>query len=124
MKILVFGNRFEESDSLALQVAKQLEGKFDFEYCESAEGIEKFGKNLTILDCAKGISRVQWIESLDELKLPPRATTHDFDLAFQLKLLQKVGLIDTVKMLAVPFDYPLEKAIQEAEALLIRCLKK
>lgn len=118
MKILVFGNPLMENDSIALKVAKKLGNKFEFKFLDAAENIESEGKNLIILDCAEGIEKVCVIENLANLSSNSIYSMHDFDLALTLKLLKKIGKIESVKIVAIPKSYGLEKAAKETEKLL------
>lgn len=121
-KILVFGNPFFEADSIALQVAEVLKKSkingFYFEFVNSPEELGKFGKNLLIMDSAKGLQRVQLIKGLDCIQLAPRFTTHDFDLAFNLKLLKKTKRISSIAFIAIPQEMQLQEAVFSAAKLL------
>ncbi|MDO8647270.1 MAG: hypothetical protein Q7R70_02540 [Candidatus Diapherotrites archaeon] len=121
-KILVFGNPNVDSDNIALKVADQLQKTnghgFTFEIVESPEGIEKFGKRLLIMDSVQGLDRVELLHGLNKIRLAPRITTHDFDLAFNLKLLEKTKKIEKISIIAVPQDYGLQDAVFGVEALL------
>ena len=39
---------------------------------------------------------------IDRFAPPPRTTVHDFDLAFQLKYLKKIGRLGEVYVLGIP----------------------
>ena len=125
--IFVAGNPLVEKDSLALQAAEQLKGKIkgiEFKPIESLDALqEKEKQNLCIMDVAAGIKKVQLIESVDELQTKQPISSHDFDLAMQLKVLQKLGRIGKVKIIAIPREYDLGKAVREA-GKLIREMRK
>lgn len=127
-KILVFGNPNVDCDNIALRVAGQLQKNnghaFDFEIVESPDGLEKYGKNLLIMDSVQGLERVELLHGLNSIRLAPRITTHDFDLAFNLKLLEKTGKIDKISIIAVPQEYGLQNAIFAVEALLKKIKQK
>ena len=121
-KILVFGNPLIEKDSIALKIAKVLQNSknngFAFEFVNSPEELQNYGSELLIMDAVKGLDRVQLLEGLDKIHLPPRITTHDFDLTFNLKLLQKIGKISKVQLIAIPPEMQLQYAIATVEKLL------
>ncbi len=118
MKFLVFGNPLVKEDSIALQVAQKLRGKFEFRIIDAAEDMEQEGKNLVILDAAEGIEKVTLLDGIGMLETGKIYSMHDFDIALMLKLLKKIGKMESVKIIAIPKNYGLEKAADEAETLL------
>lgn len=118
MKILVFGNPLVPEDSLALKVAEKLGAKFQFKILDAVEDIEKEGRDLIILDMAQGIEKTMLIKDLDALQTNPIYSMHDFDISLALKLLKKIGKIDSVRIVAIPKNYGLEKALRETRNIL------
>ncbi len=60
---------------------------------------------VVILDTVHGIREVELIEgdqNRDALGLSPRGSVHDFDLAFQLRYLKKIGKLGDVTIIGVP----------------------
>ena len=122
-KIYVFGNSLLKQDSLALSTAKRLEKEFPkikFVYLDPNEEIKE--KNLLILDVASGIKKVSLIKSLNQLDLGKKISPHDFDLAFSLKLMKKVGLIKKIEIMAIPIGYNQKKAYEEVKKYLQKIL--
>jgi len=120
-KVLVFGNPLVDADSIALRLMPLLAEKFpefSFKEFDAAENLENEGRDLIILDSAIGLDGVTLIESLDGLISAKTYSMHDFDLALTLKLLRKMGKIDSVKIIAVPASCPLRKALLGASRLL------
>ena len=118
--IFVAGNPLVEKDSLALRIAEQLKGKIkgiEFVAIDSLDEIKE-RKNSCIMDVALGIKKAELIENLDKLQIAQPFSAHDFDLAMQLKVLQKLGKLPKVKIIAVPADYSLRKATEEVETLI------
>ncbi len=118
MKILVFGNPLVPEDSIALKVAGKLKEKFEFKILDAVEDVEKEGKHLIILDAAENIEKIILIDDLEKLQTDKIYSMHDFDIALTLKLLKKIGKIESVKIIAIPKNYGLEKAAIEVEKLL------
>ena len=119
-KIFVFGNPLVKEDSLALKVAERLKGKvngIEFEAVQSLDEIKKT-EGLYIMDVALGLEKVELVEDLDCLEARQPVSGHDFDLALELKMLKKVGRIGSVKIIAIPVGYELEKAVLEVKAVL------
>ncbi|MEW6529020.1 MAG: hypothetical protein AB1391_03970 [Candidatus Micrarchaeota archaeon] len=120
MKILVFGNPFINGDSIVFNIVKKLKRKFCFKILESVEDIENEGKNLLILDSAEGISKICILKDLDRLETNALYSMHDFDIALTLKLLKKIGKIESVTIIAVPKGYALKKALIETELAITK----
>ncbi|MDD5192373.1 MAG: hypothetical protein PHH54_03695 [Candidatus Nanoarchaeia archaeon] len=123
MKILVFGNPLVEKDNLALRLIPKLEGEFptiqfkEFDPTESLENEIENGK-LIILDVAEGIKEIKIINNLDKLDIIKSCSMHDFDLAYNLKLLKKIGKLKKVEIIAVPMRFDEEKAVKEVERII------
>jgi hypothetical protein len=119
MKVFVFGNPLVEGDSLALKVAKRLEGRLqgvEFKAVQDIDEIEE--KDFVALDVAEGIERVQVIEDLDELDARQPVSGHDFDLAMELRMRKKVGRLGRVRIIAVPCGLDLKKAVASVRAIV------
>jgi Ni,Fe-hydrogenase maturation factor len=104
MKIYCFGNEFLENDSLAKKIADdiKIEG-VEFIKCSSPEEIfQEPEKEILIMDVAKGIGEPILIEDVDQLKNNNIVSLHDFDLAFFLKLMKKIGKLKKVKIIGIP----------------------
>jgi hypothetical protein len=121
MKVLVFGNPLVDMDSIALKLLPVLRKRFpdvEFKEFDPTENLEKEGRDLVILDSAVGISEVTLMEDTRKLGLSGRNSMHDLDLPITLGILRKLGAIDSVRIIAVPHDYPLRKAAAEAGTLI------
>ena len=121
MKILVFGNPLVKEDSLALKLIPKLKKLFpemEFIEIDPTEGLEKYGKNLIILDAVKGIDKVRIIDSIEQLQTNKIYSMHDFDLAYNLKILKKLGLIESVKIIGIPMDIGEKESLEEIRKLL------
>ncbi len=118
-KILVFGNALVDKDSLALAISRELRSKrFEFVECDSAENIEQFEKDLLILDVAEGIKSVCLVDDLSKLETFHAYSLHDFDLTMTLKLMKKIGKINSVRIIAIPVHYDKKKAVAEVTKIL------
>jgi Ni,Fe-hydrogenase maturation factor len=116
MKILVVGNPLVPEDSIPVRLLPDLRKafpKFEFEEIDGVENIEDEGRDLVIIDSATTIKKVEIITDLDSIRLEKIYTMHDFDLGITLKLLKKMGKIDSVLIFAVPQKYPMKKALAE-----------
>jgi Ni,Fe-hydrogenase maturation factor len=124
MKILVFGNPLLQKDNLALKLIPRLRKEFsgnkeiDFVESDSTEDLHKQGKNLIILDVAMDIKEVEIIEDLNRLATGKVYTMHDFDLSYNLKIFQKLKLIDSVKIIAIPQEMEADEAFDQLQLIL------
>lgn len=123
MKILVFGNPLVEKDNLALKLLPKLQEQFpelEFKEADPTENLEQETENkqLVILDVAEGIDNVFVFEDIDKLETIKSCSMHDFDLAYNLKVLKKMNLIDAVKIIAIPIGMKEENAFNEVSRLL------
>ena len=116
-KILVFGNPLVPQDSLALRILPKLRKKFpqvEFIELDGIDDLYEYGRNLVLLDVAAGIRKGSIVDDLDDLELPRVVSMHDFDLAWNLKILLKAGMIDSVKIVAIPQDMDEKRALEQA----------
>ncbi|MCD6576132.1 MAG: hypothetical protein J7K73_03155 [Nanoarchaeota archaeon] len=90
--------------------------KVDFIEFDSVEEIKD--KNLIIIDSAKGINKVTLVEDVNKLETNKIYSLHDFDLAYNLKLLKKFGMITSVKIFAIPQDLDEETAFKQLKELI------
>jgi Ni,Fe-hydrogenase maturation factor len=108
MKVYVFGDKDVPGDEGAIEVAEGLEGAVEgvsFVFVESNEDVPFVDEEtIVILDAVHGIGEVALIsgDNIDRFAPPPRTTVHDFDLAFQLKYLQKIGRLGEVYVVGIP----------------------
>lgn len=116
-RIFVFGNSLVKEDCLAHEVVKKLEGRvkgIEFEAVESLDDLDT-KKDLCIIDVCLGLKKVETIEDIDRLEAKQPVSVHDFDLALELKIRKKVGQLKKVKIIAIPADHDLKKAVVETK---------
>ena len=108
MKIYVFGNEYVAEDKRAIEVARELEGAIEdisFVFVRPNEDVPFVNeRQVVILDTVQGIQGVALIEGdrIGGLTLSPRGSVHDFDLAFQLRYLKKLGKLGEVTIIGIP----------------------
>ena len=110
LKVYVFGNENLDFDNGALRVIKEKtnmvrDDGIEFVIVKPNENLPfDDGEDVVIIDVVEGLTEVKLFKD-DELKriiLPPRTTTHDFDLGFQLKYLKKLGKLGKVTLIGLP----------------------
>jgi len=108
LKIYVFGNEDVECDKRAFEIKRKLEKK----HCDISFVDIKPNENLpfdnhkdvVIMDVVEGLKEVTLIQNdeLEKIVLPPRSSTHDFDLGFQLRYLKKLRKLGRVTIIGLP----------------------
>lgn len=121
MKVYVFGSAGVPQDERALEVARRLRGTVPgvwFAFVEPNEDVPFVDEeSVVILDTVVGLEGVSLIppSEIERFVPPPRGTVHDFDLAFQLKYLKKIGRLGEVHVVGIPgegdVDYPRVRSI-------------
>ena len=91
--IHIFGNPLLDFDNLPIKLAPKLQKlfpKIDFVIADPNENLEPINKELIIIDTIEDIKKVTLINDLEKLQINKAYSLHDFDLAFNLKLLKKI----------------------------------
>ena len=115
MKIYVFGNVDDQSDSIAISTIKKIEPEFptiDFEFIKPNQDLPfNDNENIVIVDAVEGPNKIKYFEDADLNKviLLKSSTAHDYDLGFQLKYLKKLGKLGKVSIVAIPKDKTLDQ---------------
>jgi Ni,Fe-hydrogenase maturation factor len=108
MNVYVFGNEYVAEDIRAIEVARDLQNTVEgvsFVFVGPNEEVPFADEpRVVILDTIQGIQDVALVEGdeFDGLLLSPRGSVHDFDLAFQLRYLKKLGKLGTVTVIGIP----------------------
>src|SRR5215213_1439865 len=108
MEVYVFGNEHVAEDKRAIEIARELEDKVEgisFVFVRPNEDVPFVDEpRVVILDTVQGLQDVAVVDGdeLEGLLLSPRGSVHDFDLAFQLRYLKKLGKLGEVTVLGIP----------------------
>jgi len=114
--IHIFGNPLLDFDNLPLKLAPKLEKLFpdiDFIITDPNENLKPVNKELIIIDTVEDIKKVILIDDIAKLETQKLYSLHDFDLAFNLKLLQKIGELKRVMILGVPMEGDEKKILKQ-----------
>lgn len=121
LTIYIFGNELLDFDNLPIKLAPKLKKLFpdiNFIIQDPNENLKAVNKELVIIDTVKGIKNAAIIRDFEKLETDKIYTMHDFDLAFNLKLLKKIGQLEKVTILGVPPDYSPQKALKELSKII------
>ena len=127
MKLLVFGNVLVEKDNLALKLLPKLQKQFpqiEFKHIDPTENLEAEieNKKLFILDVVEGIKKVMIINDINKLQTNKLYSMHDFDLAYNLKLLKKIGKLKEVEIIGAPMEMDEGEAFNQIQFTLKKCV--
>ena len=106
MKVYCFGNEFLKEDSLAKEFADELliDG-VEFVKCSSPEEVfEEDNEKIVILDVVGGVDEVILIDNLSQLQTGNMVSLHDFDLAYFLKLMRRMGTLKEINIIGIPME--------------------
>lgn len=116
--IFVFGSEDFELDNNALKMMDALKKKLPdyliFPLSRPEQLMDFLGRDFIILDVAKGIKEPCLITDVDNIKYGKKVTAHDMDLAAFLKTIKALGELETVNIVAIPYDRKpdVEKVVQ------------
>ena len=124
--IYVLGNPVVSSDNAAVKLIPRLRKSFphiNFIHFDPTEELPAaLNQNLILIDTVIGIERVTKFDDLDQWKLSPRVTVHDYDLPLMLGVLKKLRKIKNITIFGIPekgnrkiFLKDLGKYLQPAE---------
>lgn len=122
-KVFLCGNPLLAQDSLPFLLKPLLEKKFpaiDFIEFDSNDDLSLLGSNPVIIDSAQGIKKTVLLDDLSKIQESRPVSMHDFDLGINLVLAKKLGLIEGMKIIALPQGMKKETALKET----IKFLKK
>jgi len=124
MKIYCFGNEFLKEDSLAKEFADELDVEgVEFVKCSSPEEVfEENSDKIVILDVVEGVNEVILIDNLSQLQTGNMVSLHDFDLAYFLKLMRRMGSLKEIRIIGIPMKGDKEKIKNGVEDIIKKIL--
>ncbi len=125
--VIAFGGLLGKKDRLAFDVCAELskdlvlKKKFDFDFSSSPDlMVKQAEKNkIVIVDVVKNLDKVQEITDIDQLESNGSVSAHDFDLAFYLLLLQRLGNTKNISVIGIPYGCKKSKAVSEVQKILL-----
>jgi len=125
--IYIFGNPLLDFDNVPIKILEQLQKEFpniNFIIQDPNENLHPAGGELIIIDTVTGPPDVVVINDIDKIERTDSCSMHDLDLAFNLKLLQKIGELKKLTIFGVPMgmgeDEVLKKLVQLIKKYSIR----
>ena len=102
--VYVVGNPAVRRDNVPFRILPQLRRAFPSIEFREADPNENFmpEDGSIIIDTVEGIDTVRSFDSLDDFAAHHTVSSHDYDLAFHLRVLQKLHKMRNVFILGVP----------------------
>ena len=104
MTVFVFGNPDLALDSLPLRLLPELRRRLPGVEFLVKDPNEEWDvpEELTVIDTVVGIAEPRLFPTLNDFAAAPRLSLHDFDAFANLRLLQKIGRLKTVRVIGLP----------------------
>jgi Ni,Fe-hydrogenase maturation factor len=122
MIILGFGNPDMPDDSLALHLIDDLrEQGIECAACTSSDDFLRYADEedeLLIIDTAVGIQEPMLLDDISGLTDKPRFSLHDLDLQFFIRLLEGLGKLPKLHIIALPIGMERSAALAGTRRLL------
>ena len=119
--IYIFGNPLLDFDNLPIKLAPKLQKIFpeiNFVISDPNENFEPINGELMIIDTIEGIKKVTVLDDIEKLQINKAYSLHDFDLAFNLKLLKKIGKLKKIKIFGVPMEGYEKEILAQLEKII------
>jgi len=119
--VLCFGNPYLTQDSLAVELARELDIKgYDFKILTNPDDIltYKDQEKIFIIDVFNNIDDVIVVKDIEQLKRRRIYSMHDFDLGFFLKLMKNVGKLKEIVIIGIPQEGNRESIKQKIKDLM------
>ncbi len=115
--VFVFGNQDLAADSLPLRILPDLQKSFpDILFTVKDPNEEwEITDPFIMIDTIIGIDQVTVFNGLENFIPPPAISVHDFDIMANLRYLQKLGKLKTIKIVGIPPTISEKKALQETK---------
>ena len=118
MEILVFG---QFRDSLLSSLRKHFPSII-FRKCDLSMELENEGRRLIVMDSVKGVDKVTLVDDLHSIS--PGKAIEGSGTIMTLRILLRIGSLESAKVIAVPADYPEAIAFSEISAIIGELAKK
>ncbi len=104
MTVFVFGNPDLPLDALPLRLLPELRRRLPAVEFLVKDPNEEWDvpEELTIIDTVIGIAEPRLFPTLNDFTAAPRLSLHDFDAFANLRLLQKIGRLKSVRVVGLP----------------------
>src|SRR3989344_6941351 len=120
LNVYILGNILLKEDSLPLRLLPRLKTLFkniSFIHLDPTENIPE-EDHLILIDTILDTDQIKIIKDINRIQSSPSYSLHDYDLAFNLKLMKKLNKIDKVTIIGLPFSIKEESALKELKKII------
>lgn len=119
-QVFVFGNPDLPTDALPPRIAQELGRRFPALRFEVKDPNEEWDvpRDLVVVDTVLNIPKITLFDGLEHFERSANVSVHDFDAYANLRLLQKLGRLDRVRVIGIPPNMDPESATDEAAAII------
>jgi len=118
MNILVFG--LEREDAILAKLRKRFP-ELGFKKYEISMELDEEGKRIVAIDTVEGIDHVMLLD--DMAIVSPAKAMSGSGAIMTLRILLKIGSLESAKVIAVPVNYPEPAAVEEISNLISQILR-
>ena len=121
MKIFIVGNALVEEDSMPLRLKPLLQKEFlqiDFIEFDPTENFPEDLEEISMIDTVKGLTDPQLFTDIDQFINKKGVSMHDFDLAWEMKLLKKAGKLNKIVIIGIPANGDLNTLFLKIKSLI------
>ena len=115
MKILIFD--LANENAILAKLRKNFPS-IGFKKQKISDDIEEEGRDIVLIDTVKGLQTVTLIDDPNDIS-PGKS-----EIVMTLRILLKLGLLDSVKIIGVPSDYDQEVTVEEINSIITSLLVK
>ena len=110
VKVYCLGNQYVTKDSVALRFVDRIINDMQFKLYNS-----EVSGDIWILDVCRGIEEMR-VENLDKFMERHPVSMHDFDAGNELKLLQAMGQVGKVNVIAIPMGWSYDRVLSNLKS--------
>ena len=110
VKVYCLGNKYINKDNMALRFVDREINEMEFVlYDQEVSG------DIVIMDVCRNLGEMRLLELDNFLERHP-LSMHDFDAGNEIKLLQAIGQVKSVKVIAIPMDYTYDQVLSNLKS--------
>jgi len=106
-KIYIVGNALVDEDSMPLRLMPLLQKEFpeiEFKELDPTENFPEDLNEISIIDTVKGLTTPEVFTDIDQFINKKGVSMHDFDLAWEMKLMKKMGKLKKITIIGIPLQ--------------------
>ena len=125
-EIFIVGNALVDEDSMPLRLKSLLQKEFpqiEFIEFDPTENFPEELDEICLIDTVKEINVPQVFTDIDQFINKKGVSMHDFDLAWEMKLLKKTGKLNNIYIIGIPPEGDINKLFFGVKGLIVGKIK-